>query len=855
MRRAIGLATAAALAAALLPLPAWAQVAEAVGVEAAPRVAAPLALPSVPAAGVFSAAASISAAIAPALSAVPSVAAPAAAGASAAAASPIAAAPAAPAQASLETSVAASAARIPAAAPAAVAPASLPSPASAVRAAAPALRSASGLAAAADSDSPEADAGAALDRFYSGSASRAPLARVSGRFLFASASEPGLPSPHSAHPSAPSPAPLGKPAAAPQPAPAAAPAPVPAAAAASEIPGAGLWRGLWAKAKSLIHVLPDPARNRAFWSYTIGQAFVTLGANFGYTALPGLIATKKSDTSKLSENRAVNWGSQAASSLITGPLVDRQPVKRTMVWAYLGRGALMAAVPILFVTGHFGFAAFSLIIGMAGFLQATTTNAASVAFNRILGDDDAYYNRANAISTIVTDAVGVIAPLMAGGFIAWIATMFKTPLMGNALAYGVFSVMLLLTVLLYARSLVIPSDAGLEARRALMAELKGADLGGAKVKGVSMGEVDGKPVLIVEVAGVDPAAVKGLPADFQGYPVRAQAARSAVREMIAGFRVILADPFLRLYLIATTISTASGDALSFAVLTRYLDDVLHAGAGAFGVFLAASSLGLALASAAMTLVKDPAQSALAPAARELRLELARARPDLDEGSLNRAAAALRGAPAEVLERYKAQWEKSPELVKDAASLAADVDAQAAVDLAAALKVSAAQASALLEAAGTPVDVRRWAERGGAKLLAQARADAKTGMDSLQRQGRFGAYALAVSWVAYAAMFFAGSMPLSIGLMLVSSFLSGPQSILWSSLTTRVIQGSYPQDQGKIYSAMSFYWLACSVAGSLLFGWMLTALSTPTALLVTAGVLAACAVSSVFLARRSFPLKR
>ena len=851
MRRAIGLATAAALAAALLPLPAWAQVAEAVGVEAAPRVAAPLAVPSLPAAGVFSAAPSISAAIAPALSAVPSVAAPAAAaGVSAAASAPAASAASAP-----QASASPSSAQTSAATPAAAAPASLPSPASSGRAAAPALRSASGLAAAADADSAEADAGAALERFYSGSASRAPLTRVSGRFMFASASEPGLPSPHSAHPSAPSPAPLGKPAAAPQPAPAATPAPVPAAPASAEIPGAGLWRGLRAKAKSLIHVLPDPARNRAFWSYTIGQAFVTLGANFGYTALPGLIATKKSDTSKLSENRAVNWGSQAASSLLTGPLVDRQPVKRTMVWAYLGRGALMAAVPILFVTGHFGFAAFSLIIGLAGFLQATTTNAASVAFNRILGDDDAYYNRANAISTIVTDAVGVIAPLMAGGFIAWIATMFKTPLMGNALAYGVFAAMLLLTVLLYARSLVIPSDAGLEARRALMAELKGADLGGAKVKGVSMGEAAGRQVLLVEISGADPDSVKGLPADFRGYPVRAEAARSAVREMIAGFRTILADPFLRLYLIATTISTASGDALSFAVLTRYLDDILHAGAGAFGIFLAASSLGLALASAAMTLVKDPAQSALAPAARELRAELARSRPDFDEGALNRAAAALRGAPAEVLERYKADWAKSPELIKDANSLAADVDAQAASDLAAALKIPPAQASEILTQAGTPVDVRRWAVAGGAKLLAQARADAKTGMDSLQRQGRWAGYALAVSWGAYAAMFFAHSLPLSIGLMLVSSFLSGPQSILWSSLTTRVIQGSYPQDQGKIYSAMSFYWLACSVAGSLLFGWMLTALATPTALWVTAGVLGACAVSSVILARRSFPLKR
>lgn len=689
----------------------------------------------------------------------------------------------------------------------------------------------------------------ALERLFTGS-----RAAGSGLRLLAAPAEAGLPSPLSAHPAAPSPASLSKPTGSVAPAsPAAAPTPSPAPVSAAAGSPTGFLGRLWAKAKGVIHVLPDPARNRAFWNYTLGQALVTLGFNFNYTALPGLIATNKSDTSKLSENRAVNWGSQAASSLMTGPLVDRQPVKRTIVWAYLGRGAMMALVPILFLTGHFGFAAFSLLIGLAGFLQATTMNAASVAFNRILGDDDAYYNRANAISTIVTDAVGVIAPLMAGGFIAWIATMFKTPLMGNALAYGIFAATLLLTGLLYWRWLDIPRDAGLDARRALMSQLKKADLGGAKVKGVSMGEADGKPVLTVEISGADPAHVSGLPAEFQGYPVRAVAARSAVRELIAGFRMAFSNPFLRLYLIATTISTASGDALSFAVLTRYLDDILHAGAGAFGIFLAASSLGLALASAAMTFVKDPAQSALAPAAREFRAALAEARPELDASALSRASAALRTAPAEVLERYKDDWSKNPESVRDAKTLAADVDAQAAADVAAALKIAPAQAAALLDSTGATVDVRRWAARGGEKLLKTARSDAKTGMDSLQRQGRWAAYALAASWIAYAGMFFAGSMPLSIGLMLVSSLLSGPEGILWSSLTTRVIAGSYPQDQGKIYSAMSFYWLACSVAGSLLFGWMLTALATSTALYVTAAVLGACAVSTVIQALRSFPI--
>jgi hypothetical protein len=629
-----------------------------------------------------------------------------------------------------------------------------------------------------------------------------------------------------------------------------APAPAPDSANAG-----GFFRRMWGKAKSFFRVLPDEGRNRAFWNFTLGQALVTVGFNFNYTALPGLLASGTDDTSKVTENRAIGWSAQAAASLLTGPLVDRQPAKRVIVWAYLGRGALMALVPVLFLTGHFGFAAFSALIAMAGFLQATTMNAASVAFNRILGDDESYYNRANAISTIVTDAVGVAAPLIAGGFIAFFAAHFPTALLGNALSYGVYAVTLLMAGVGYALFLQIPRDDTMTLRRGLQAQLKTVDLGGAKVKGVSAGAVDGKPGLIVEVAGVDPASVKGLPADYQGYPVKAVAARNPFRELIQGFRIAWSDRFLRLYLLTTTVSMASGDALTFAALTRYLSEVLHAGAGAFGLFLAASSLGLALSSVLMTFVKDPAQAALAPAAVEFRAGLASRAPSLDANTLDRGAAALRSALPAVLERYKTEWETDPTLKRGTDALAADVLVEAGTGVGAALKMEPAAAAALLEATGAANDVRLWAKARGARLLASAQKDARTGMDSLQRQGRWTAYAQAASWIVYAGMFYAGGLHLSIALMLLSSVLAGASSIVWSSLSTRVIAGSYPQDQGKVYSAMSFYWLACSVIGVLGIGALLTALSTSMALLTTAGVLGACALFSALQGWRSFPLAR
>jgi|GEM_PF-2366531 len=626
-----------------------------------------------------------------------------------------------------------------------------------------------------------------------------------------------------------------------------------APAAPESATGGGIFSRVWEKVQAFFRVLPDAGRNRAFWNFTLGQALVTVGFNFHYTALPGLLSSGGDNTSKITENRAIGWSAQAGASLLTGPLVDRQPAKRVIVWAYLGRGVLMAMVPVLFLTGHFGFAAFSALIALAGFLQATTMNAASVAFNRILGDDESYYNRANAVSTIVTDAVGVVAPLIAGGFIAYFAAHFPTALLGNAMSYGVYALTLLMAGVGYAAWLKIPRDDTTNLRRGLQDQLKTADLGGAKVKGVSAGAVDGKPGLIVEVAGVEPAEVKGLPKDYQGYPVKAVAARNPMREMIAGFRIAWNDKFLRLYLLTTTLSMASGDALTFASLTRYLTDVLHAGAGAFGLFLAASSLGLALSSVLMTFAKDPAQAALAPAAAEFRAGLAARDASLDANALDRAAAALRSALPEVLERYKTDWQKEPTLARGAQALSADVLAEAATAVGATLKIDPKAAAALLEATGASNDVRQWAKTRGAKLLATGRKDAKTGMDSLQRQGRWTAFAQAASWIVYAGMFFSGGLHLSIGLMLLSSVLAGASGIVWSSLSTRVIAGNYPQDQGKVYSAMSFYWLACSVVGVLGIGALLTALSTAATIWVTAGVLAACALFSALQAWRSFPL--
>jgi len=626
---------------------------------------------------------------------------------------------------------------------------------------------------------------------------------------------------------------------------------VPHAGPASERIGGGLLRGAWAKLKASLRVLPDEDRNRQFWIYTAGQALQLLGGNFHYTALPGLVAPSKEDAAKLGYNRAINWGAQAGASLATGPLVDRASTQKVIIWTHLGRSVLMMLVPVLFFSGYFGFALFTGLVAAAGFLQMAGMTAGSVAFNRILAGDVAHYNRANAVSTIVMNVVGVVGPLLAGAFIAAVSAHFGL-LSGNAMSYAVYGVLLLAAAVGYSLFLKLPRDEMMSARRELSVRLKEDGVGGAEFRGVTAGQIEGRPAIFVEVDG-DPAGAV-VPATFGGFAVKAVERRRVFNEVLQGFKTIWADRFLRLYLLTTTVAVMSGDALLFAALPRFIADVLHAGPGSFGLFLAAAALGSGVGSGLMAFLRDPEQMALAPAARVFRSELSARESALDEGALDAAAAALRGAVPAVLSRYKADWAKGGAAVS-AERFGSDLVAEAARAVGAALGRPEAEMRALLESSSAASDLRAWASLRGAKLLAAAYKDATTGMNRLERQGKWTSWLHGLSWLAYGALFFTGHLHLAAALMLVSALLGAPGVVVWSSLTTKVVSGSYNDSQGKIYSAMYFYQLIFAIIGVLLVGLMMASLPTVTVLWITGGVMVLCAVCDFVAPALIFPIKR
>jgi MFS family permease len=523
-------------------------------------------------------------------------------------------------------------------------------------------------------------------------------------------------------------------------------------------------RGLLARLTAPFRILSDAKRNREFWKFLLGQGLLSLGVNFHYTALPDLVAAKPENSGRVSLNRTVNWTAQGLAGLTTGPLVDRTPTSGMLVWTYLGRSLLLMSVPILFFNGYFGFAVFQLVIFGAGFLQSMGGTAASVAFARILGSDEKAYNRANAVYNLVLYLAGVVGPLVAGSFIAALNTRFGF-LSGNALAYGVYALFLLAVAVLYRLFLRLPRDEVMLARRSLADRLRKGPGRHPRVRGVAVEHVAGEPRLVVELSG-DASDASGIPAEHEGFPVRAAAAPRPIAQVLEGFRLNWSDPFLRRTMLFSIPEALAGEALVFGALPRYIQDVMtlpdaswiaalpligpfFAGlatrAGAFGLYLAVSSLGLGLASFATMFLRS-----------EVR-------------------------PGDPRAGY---WGR---------------------------------------------------------------------LDTLEKQSLVTSILFGLGSLAYLGVFFVPNLWASAAMMLLSSILQAPAQTVWGSVHQRVLQERFSDRMGNVLSARGFYFTVLSIAGLLLFGWMLTAWSTPAVMLAVGIGMAVIAATHVLEPFFVFPL--
>jgi hypothetical protein len=394
---------------------------------------------------------------------------------------------------------------------------------------------------------------------------------------------------------------------------------VPAVAAEPGVkPRPGIVGRAWNWVKEWFRVLPDKERNRQFWKFLLTQSLVLLGFSFHNTAMPNLAAPQATQTANLGYARAAGWTSQAVANATTGPMIDQRPIQQTLSWVHLARAGALFMVPLLFFQGFLSLGVLMAVLFAAGFLESVSYSAEQVAQLRILAGDEKHFNRANAVAGLVHHVVGTLAPLLAGAFIGALDGLLG-PLAGSALCYAVYGALALAGAYLFKKWLSLPREGVAKARARLRDFLKNAKDRFPSVRSAYSASMDGATVLVVEVSG-DPAKLIGLPTEFEGYPLKVVGRRSirdGLREFGHGFRIIWNDRWLRrVCILFPALYVFTVDSVLYTTLPRFITEVVDVSsgalffggipvlgpmisalatkAGAFGLYLAAQSLGLGL---------------------------------------------------------------------------------------------------------------------------------------------------------------------------------------------------------------------------------------------------------------------
>jgi MFS family permease len=348
-------------------------------------------------------------------------------------------------------------------------------------------------------------------------------------------------------------------------------------------------RKIWAGLARAFHVFPDPLRNREFWKYTWAGLFISQGYTFYSTALPTLVAPVKSLAGRMGPVRASSFGAQLAINVVMGPVVDRSKISSLLFKTYMGRGLILILAPALFFIFFHGHGAFpylpllGLIIG-ASFFQSAGMLASNVAYTRILGDNLRYYNKANAVNSLIGTLGGIVSPILAGAFIAW-ANLHIGAFSGNVLSFGVYGLLVIATALVF-RSLTLVNNNQQN----------------------------------IQIQNPADAAKSGTSRSLRlrkTFSNAAPAAKEKGRQLIEvgnGLRLLWRNRFLKWTLLFSTVFLLLGDSTLFVVLPLYISGILKSApipaflthwpwlcrqltglirqpAAIFGLFLAASNLG------------------------------------------------------------------------------------------------------------------------------------------------------------------------------------------------------------------------------------------------------------------------
>ena len=183
-----------------------------------------------------------------------------------------------------------------------------------------------------------------------------------------------------------------------------------------------------------------------FWGHHITTVF---GVNFHILSLPFLVKDALGmGTAAMGLVRNIHMGSMAVVNLLPiGYLIDKTDYRVVFIATSLARALLMAAIPLLFMSGGLHFSVLALIIAVNPIFQSAMIVADGAARKSFLGKDEKLNKDAAATLGKWDSVAGMLMPIIAGWAVGMMVTTMG--LGGYAMAYGVYGGLLLASIPFY----------------------------------------------------------------------------------------------------------------------------------------------------------------------------------------------------------------------------------------------------------------------------------------------------------------------------------------------------------------------------------------------------------------------
>lgn len=197
----------------------------------------------------------------------------------------------------------------------------------------------------------------------------------------------------------------------------------------------------------------DLLRNRGLVGLLAREVVSLTGSQMTWVALPWFVLTTSGSPTRMTIVLAVEALAVAAGGFLGGDLATRLGPRRTMLATDALRAPLMAAIPVLHLTGLLSFPVLLALVAAVGFFATPSFASKTVLLPELVGEEEARLSQANALLQIANRLTSILGPPLAG---VLIGVFGATEVL--FIDAATFAVAFLIVALLVPRSHAVPHD-------------------------------------------------------------------------------------------------------------------------------------------------------------------------------------------------------------------------------------------------------------------------------------------------------------------------------------------------------------------------------------------------------------